>query len=504
MKTRNRLLFAAACVSLAVLPLATAFGDTITNNLDGTVDTVAEVMPLNVGGPAGTTQLYVVPTNGDGKSGCNLTGSTTFTVSVASSNVSVATVTPASVTFASCADTKLLTVTPVAVGSATISLTQTGNTTEGSFTVGSATFTAAVAPPLNTAPQVSISGVAPGAEYPKGGVPQAMCDRTDAEDGNASTPATLSAVTGPYAADGIGQQTASCSYTDAGGLTATASLTYFVVDPTAPVVTFALDPAVPGGDNGWYTGDVGLTWTVAEPESPGSVQKTGCADQSIVADQAEQSYSCAAASAGGASATVTATVKRDATGPADVTFVGGPAGGGLYFPNSVPAAGTCTATDATSGLAGCAVSGYSTAVGTHALTATATDNAGNSATAGRSYTVRKLEMSGFLQPVDLGGVWNTVKNGSTVPLKFTVKDQGVAQTSTGVVKTFTQAKVTCTNGAEDAVEEIAGTGGTALRYDAAGAQFIQNWKTPAGAGSCYRVTLTLIDDTTQTALFKLK
>ena len=31
------------------------------------------------GGPNGTTQLYVAPSNGDGKSGCNLTGGTTLT-----------------------------------------------------------------------------------------------------------------------------------------------------------------------------------------------------------------------------------------------------------------------------------------------------------------------------------------------------------------------------------------------------------------------------------------
>ena len=27
-------------------------------------------------------------------------------------------------------------------------------------------------------------------------------------------------------------------------------------------------------------------------------------------------------------------------------------------------------------------------------------------------------MSGYYQPVDMNGVWNTVKGGSTVPLKF--------------------------------------------------------------------------------------
>ena len=90
--------------------------DDIANNLDASIDAVAEAMPLNVGGADGTTQLYVTPRNGDGKNGCNLTSSTTISVSVSSSNTGVATVSPSSVTFASCGDIKTLTITPVAVG----------------------------------------------------------------------------------------------------------------------------------------------------------------------------------------------------------------------------------------------------------------------------------------------------------------------------------------------------------------------------------------------------
>src|ERR1044071_5874726 len=60
--------------------------DDIANDLDTEIDAVAEVMPLNAGGATGTTTLYVSPTNGDGKNGCNLTGSTTLTLSVSSNN----------------------------------------------------------------------------------------------------------------------------------------------------------------------------------------------------------------------------------------------------------------------------------------------------------------------------------------------------------------------------------------------------------------------------------
>ncbi|WP_343224943.1 PxKF domain-containing protein [Paenarthrobacter aurescens] len=41
------------------------------------------------------------------------------------------------------------------------------------------------------------------------------------------------------------------------------------------------------------------------------------------------------------------------------------------------------------------------------------------------------------------GVWNTVKAGSTVPLKFTMFDGTTEITDTAKVKSFTTAGVTC-------------------------------------------------------------
>ena len=82
---------------------AVAYADNISNNLDGTVDAVAEVMPLDVGGANGTTKLYVDPTGGDGKPGCNFGGTTgTLQISLASSNTSAATVSPSALTISSC------------------------------------------------------------------------------------------------------------------------------------------------------------------------------------------------------------------------------------------------------------------------------------------------------------------------------------------------------------------------------------------------------------------
>jgi hypothetical protein len=144
-------------------------------------------------------------------------------------------------------------------------------------------------------------------------------------------------------------------------------------------------------------------------------------------------------------------------------------------------------------------------VGDHTMKATATDKAGNSATATAAYTVRKLTLNGFFQPVDMGGVVNTVKGGSTVPLKFRVYDRGTEIKSTTIVTSIKQAAVPCNATAtEDAIEEIVSAGASSLRYDTTAGQFVQNWKTPTGAGTCYKVTLTTVDDSSIAAVFKLK
>ena len=83
-------------------------------------------------------------------------------------------------------------------------------------------------------------------------------------------------------------------------LTASASVAYGITDPSTPGISYVVDPAAPDGNNGWYRGDVSLAWSVSEPESPNSLVKTGCLDQSITSDQAETTYACSVTSAGGA------------------------------------------------------------------------------------------------------------------------------------------------------------------------------------------------------------
>ena len=146
----------------ALILASLAMADDISNNLDASVDAVAEIMPLNVGGANGTTNLYVHKTNDDEKNGCNFQGHTTLVVSVSSNDNSVATISPSSITFGSCADTLNLTITPHNQGEATISLSQISNDTDTTFNLAPATFIVNVAPPPNTPPQISITGVTGG------------------------------------------------------------------------------------------------------------------------------------------------------------------------------------------------------------------------------------------------------------------------------------------------------------------------------------------------------
>jgi hypothetical protein len=123
-------------------------------------------------------------------------------------------------------------------------------------------------------------------------------------------------------------------------------------------------------------------------------------------------------------------------------------------------------------------------------------------------TVSAFTFQGFYQPVDNTNL-NTVKGGSTVPVKWELFGAGgIEFTSTASVKTGWPKvqEINCESlGAlsEDAIETTA-TGGTSLRYDTTGGQFIYNWQTPKKAGTCWRLDVKFVDNVIKSANFKLK
>ncbi|BAS11454.1 carboxypeptidase [Arthrobacter sp. Hiyo4] len=146
-----------------------------------------------------------------------------------------------------------------------------------------------------------------------------------------------------------------------------------------------------------------------------------------------------------------------------------------------------------------AVRGYSTAVGTRTLTATATDKAGNTTTVTQPYTVLAWTLKGFYQPIDLNSVLNTVKGGSTAPAKFEVY-AGATEITDPSLMSFTMARVTCSLAV--LVDEIDHHRQHVAPLRRHRGQFIYNWKTPAG--TCYQLTMKAADGGSISANFKLK
>ncbi|HSE30295.1 MAG TPA: PxKF domain-containing protein, partial [Pyrinomonadaceae bacterium] len=131
-------------------------------------------------------------------------------------------------------------------------------------------------------------------------------------------------------------------------------------------------------------------------------------------------------------------------------------------------------------------------------------------------TIGAWTITGFYQPVDMNTptlfIWNTVKGGSTVPLKFNIyagpvgpltERKNVSDVMFGSVQI---ADIPCniTSGYDSLVDVVTNTGNTVLRYDATGAQFIQNWQTLKQANKCYQVRMTALDGSHIDAYFKTK
>jgi hypothetical protein len=349
--------------------------------------------------------------------------------------------------------------------------------------------------PPNTKPSVTVKGVSDKATYEAGVVPTAICQVTDAEDGPSSFSAALSGTLFHE----LGTQTAICQYTDKGGLAADpVTLTYTIVDTGDPTIDHTLDPASPN-DNDWYKTSVAIDFSC---DDSGSGVKS-CEGDITLGEGKDQSVTGTATDwAGNTASDAVSGINVDKTAPT-VGFTGGPTGN-YYFGND-PAEPKCNASDGLSGIDSCDITGGGSSVGQHTYTATAKDKAGNTAAATVDYEVLPWNLKGFYQPVDMNGVWNTVKGGSTVPLKFEIFAGSTELTNTSSVKSFTQKTVACpgTSAATDEIE-IVTTGGTSLRYDSTADQFIQNWQTPKKSGTCYVTTMTSQDGSTVSANFMLK
>jgi hypothetical protein len=125
-------------------------------------------------------------------------------------------------------------------------------------------------------------------------------------------------------------------------------------------------------------------------------------------------------------------------------------------------------------------------------------------------TIGAWSLMGFYQPVDMSSatlspiIWNSIKGGSTVPLKFNIFANGVEKKALTDIQGFSVAEIPCSSSGYTTDVEFTTTGGTSLRYDTTAGQFIQNWQTPKAPGRCYQTRITALDGSHLDAFFKSK
>jgi hypothetical protein len=300
-----------------------------------------------------------------------------------------------------------------------------------------------------------------GNHYPSDGLPVAIVI-------NKASSATTTVGAGPFTYDGTTHAGGSGTVTGAGGLSTTAtSLTYTGDQVNAGTYYVTAHYA---GDANHDPSDGAPVAIVINKATPG-VSVTG---GSFFFTGSPQGGSGFAYGIGG--------VADVLTPPVTLSYAG--TGSTTYGPSATAPSG----------------------VGTYQVTANFAGNGNYTAKSNSaSLTIGSWTLKGFYQPVDMGGVYNTAKNGSTVPLKFEVFSGTTELTDVAAVKTMASAEFACnTTVPEDALEELVATGGTVLRYDSTGGQFIYNWKTPAKPNKCFKVVLTTQDGSKVEALFKLK
>lgn len=149
------------------------------------------------------------------------------------------------------------------------------------------------------------------------------------------------------------------------------------------------------------------------------------------------------------------------------------------------------------------VSGAVFQLGVTAVSVTATDPTGNSATSGFTVTVLH-NFSGFLQPVENLPILNLLNAGQAVPVKFSLSgNKGLNIFAVGYPAS---GQIACDASVPGSViEETVSPGASSLSYDAGGDRYTYVWKTQkAWKGTCRILAVRLTDGSDHFAKFRFK
>jgi hypothetical protein len=364
-------------LALSLLTAGVAWGDQIVNNIDTTIDPAFESRTITSGSST-VVGFFVQPSNtvptGDA-SGCNATGASPATVTL--SVPAAVTASSTSLIFTSCGTTQDITFSSSLPASYTISVSTVSGGKSGSlWDTAPASFTLHVLPPPDTTPPVITPNLT-GTLGANGWYTSDVAVSWTVTDPDSTVTSTTGCGPASVTSDTSGT-TFTCSATSAGG-TASASVTV-KRDTTAPTISGAATPAPNGA--GWNNTDVAVAFSCADATS--GVASCG-PNQTLAADGAGQSATGTATDDAGNSASATVSgINIDKTAPSvSATVSPTPNGGGW---NTGDVTVSFSGTDALSGVASCDPAAPVTAEGTHLVSGSCTDAAGNSGTA--SVTVK--------------------------------------------------------------------------------------------------------------------
>jgi len=190
----------------------------------------------------------------------------------------------------------------------------------------------------------------------------------------------------------------------------------------------------------------------------------------------------------------------DMTSPViDITT---PLNGDIYLLNQIVPAGWSADDDDGTGVAsesGTVPNGSpinTAAAGPHTFTVTAADYAKNTNTKTVTYNVL-YNFSGILQPINADGS-SVFKQGSTVPVKFQLRDDSEAFITNAVAKILVTKIANGDTGTEiEAVSTSAATTGNLFRYDLTSNQYIFNLNTKPLSLGTWQIRIELDDGTSQ-------
>jgi hypothetical protein len=304
--------------------------------------------------------------------------------------------------------------------------------------------------------------------------------------------------------DGAGQAWDGTVF-DIAGNSATAGVTGIDVDLAAPSISASLAPAA-SLVTGWWNLSTGAP-TVSYACADAGSGIASCSSPHLFGEGANQGATGSAVDvAGNSSSASVSGVNVDLTAPSGLAFVGGGlVDGASYVFGSVPSGPTgCSATDALSGLGSCSVSGYSTLVGSHVVTGSALDVAGNSSSITLAYTVLPWRLVGFANPISMSAP-NVVKGGSSLNLKFEIFAGSTELTSLDAVAMVLQTPMSCAASRPLGPPSLAlSTKGSSIRYDSNSGQYLVKWDVPSTAGSCWLVSVVAADGSSLQATFQVK